>query len=473
MAIQDDFSVNYETKTIDHISGTTKWSVFEKDGDSTDNLYWFLMDLFDDAEQMDDDFPIKKNSPIDFAVINDWTITDTALSFLKGAAITMQDGTVWSSIYSIGSDDVISNITLYVVQNGAVVYTAPTAGHIDILLKTNDAGTLIDGGEVTVMAHEWGYEYSHFVMDMSEGGRQPAAIATKPDANNTTAEATVGAYNIDIAFGATTEDVDDSGVVENYTIEVGLNSAHSMAEAYEYLKYVCRRGETALLNGAQGQLYLSGAAGYAVVAVAPFGTFAGGKFFGAQGVFFTLAERQSTDANLYELIDADGNTGIKEPISAPITVSGLAAEYKLLVAPESGGSINKAQYTTTASGNDASATTVTITTAPWADTPATGYIRVNGLRYKYSSVAGSVFTLDATAHPTGLSEAANSVNAYVPWLDLDPVGAVSASVGVKYSADRDLICITRLKGILAPNITGTLTSAGFATTAIINIDPIV
>ena len=49
--ISDDFSLNYSTKKISHASGSTRYTV--------NALYSWMMDLFDDASQMDDTVPIK------------------------------------------------------------------------------------------------------------------------------------------------------------------------------------------------------------------------------------------------------------------------------------------------------------------------------------------------------------------------------------------------------------------------------
>ena len=46
MAIADDWTINYSLKTITHSSGATVYTVLE--------LYSWLMDLFDDASQVED-----------------------------------------------------------------------------------------------------------------------------------------------------------------------------------------------------------------------------------------------------------------------------------------------------------------------------------------------------------------------------------------------------------------------------------
>ncbi|MCK4620731.1 MAG: hypothetical protein KAT62_00810 [Desulfuromonadales bacterium] len=466
MAIQDDWTLNYTAKTITHSAGTTIYTVLA--------LYSWLMDLFDDASQMDDDVPMAAQTPTEFSLINGWSIPDSSIEdFLKGGALTdTADDTVFGNIYTIGSDGVISNITLYVVQNGAVLFTAAAAGHIDKLVKVKNAGTLIDSGMVTVFAREWGYTYDHYEMDMSAGGRQPAPIAVSADSNNTTAVGTVGAYTATLAFGSYTEDVDQSGTDENYEAVVDLKSTYGVDDAYEYLKYLTRRGETGLVDGVQGQLYTAADAAYAEVKAAPLGTFAGGKFFGARGLYFLLSGRPAAEANKYELIDSDGNTQITEPTSITVQITSLDAADRVLVALASAGDLVTDQYATAASGNLTGSSTVTLTSTPAADTPSSGVLRITGKRYEYSSYSGAVFTLDTTAHPTGLEEDNNSADVYIPWLD-KTAGGSTASVGVSYAADRDVIARVRQKGILPFESPGAITSTGLSIAAIRTTDNIV
>lgn len=467
MAIQDDFTINYSAKTITHTAGTTVYTV--------NQLYSWLMDEFDELDQLDDPVPMAASTPSEYSFINGWTFgaPTTDINFLKGGAITdTADDTVWSNIYTIGSDSVISNITLYIVQNGAVLLSAGAAGHIDILVKTKAAGTLIDSGLVTVFARDWGYTYDHYQMNLSSGGRQPAPISVQVDLNNATAIGTVAAYVIGVAFGSYQADVNNDTVNENYVVEIDLNLTRTIAESYEYLKYITRRGATALVNGVQGQLYTRANAAYNELKAAPFGSFAGGKFFGARGVHFKLAERLGSDANKYELIDADNNAGIKEPTSITIEVTNLdgtgPAFDRVLVALDDGaGGIDLDQYTTTASGNTTGSGTVTLTVAPPADTPATGVIRINGVRYTYTGIAGAVVTLSGT-----LSSDANSAPCFIPWIDVQ-AGGVSASANVAYVADRNVIIRVRQKGIQPFETVGTITTGGLSVAAIRTPDNVV
>ena len=80
MAIADDWTINYSAKTITHIAGTTVYTAL--------SLYSWLMDVFDDASQMDDDVPMSAQTPTEFSLINGWSIPAASYPYLKGGAIT-------------------------------------------------------------------------------------------------------------------------------------------------------------------------------------------------------------------------------------------------------------------------------------------------------------------------------------------------------------------------------------------------
>ncbi|AKM79016.1 MAG: hypothetical protein UX85_C0003G0189 [Candidatus Beckwithbacteria bacterium GW2011_GWB1_47_15] len=72
------FQVDFKTKTI---------SCQEKGSGKSYNakqLYSFLMDLFDEPENMRYDIPIKAQAKDEFKLINGWTIDKASRKFLKG-----------------------------------------------------------------------------------------------------------------------------------------------------------------------------------------------------------------------------------------------------------------------------------------------------------------------------------------------------------------------------------------------------
>lgn len=160
--------------------------------------------------------------------------------------------------------------------------------------------------------------------------------------------------------------------------------------------------------------------------VSPFGTFAGGTFFGARGVAIT--GWVAADENSFQLTPIEGGTKAR-PQAFQITVTNLVgtaatdatadlvAVYELTSAA---GPINKTQY----SSNGAAAaggTTQTVDTSITADTPATGKIVIrdnsdNNANYyiRYASFSGTAFTLDntssGTCNDTGSTTTATNLN---------------------------------------------------------------
>ncbi|KKP38796.1 MAG: hypothetical protein UR29_C0011G0001, partial [Candidatus Woesebacteria bacterium GW2011_GWC2_33_12] len=244
-----------------------------------------------------------------------------------------------------------------------------------------------------------------------------------------------------------TNDIDENGTPENYSITVDCNQ-NSLANVYQHSKYITRRGETATTNtdDLQGQFYIgsdyrlrysgsitgtfsegntctqttSGAKGTIVevnttdkivilrnsrgtfdttnivtddtasgtftpnseasavtpIAAAPFGTFAGGKFFCAPGV--VLSDYLTADANNFQLVDDNGTVRLA-PTKATITVSNTRAGDKVAVfrLTGSGADINKAEYNATVQSQ--ATTTVVLGVPITTDSPgksAGGVIRL-------------------------------------------------------------------------------------------------
>jgi hypothetical protein len=214
---------------------------------------------------------------------------------------------------------------------------------------------------------------------------------------------------------------------------------------------------------------------------APFGTFAGGRFFGARGVWIT--NMHANDANNYQILDSN-NVNRTPPISVPISVDGLESGDRVAVFRTTGptGDIDKTYLTSHASVNTTGSTTFTTQETIPNDTPASGRLRVvdktdmSEQSYSYSSYAGSVFLgivkLFGSEDP-GLDRDYNDNDTvYVPYIEAVATGG-SVSVGITYEADRSVLTRVRIKGILPYSIRGTLTNAGYSTTAIRNPDNIV
>lgn len=275
-------------------------------------------------------------------------------------------------------------------------------------------------------------------------------------------------------------------------------AGRTLAQTYEFLKYFVRDGQA--ISGVlcypafssstnldfeylDGQEYITAftdrvvaANSYSPVKAAPFGTFAGGTFFGARGVW--LESMHSADIKNYQLIDTNGSTR-NPPNQISLVVGNLTASDKVAVFPAFGGAVDKAQFNI---GTAVSAsTTLTITGTIPSDTPSSGYVRailgVSGSeqRYSYSGWNGSSFTV-----PSGLEFTyAGTDKCYVPYIESSVTGGdTSATQIVIYATDRNVLVRVRRYGgsgdsILPFETTAQIVSTGMSVTTIRTNDTIV
>lgn len=451
--IQDDFTINYATKRISHTSGTTVYTA--------NQLYSWLMDTFDELGQMDDPVPMSAQTPTAYSWINGWAFnSDTDYNYISGGAINdTTNNDLWVNIYTLGTIEVGTQI--YVEQDGSELTSWWGTGHIDVLIKVRDNGTLIDGGNVVILARELGNTYDYFPIDLSSGGRNAVPLSTANDLNNQTSEATIAGYNdISITFGTISRDLNNGNGVLNYDVEIDC-AGRPLSQVYEFLKYVTRRGESGLLNGIEGQFYKYANAAYTPVKQAPFGTFAGGTFFGARGVWITnYAANQS-----FQLIASDGSTQ-SPPNTVYVEITGLVSGDRaaMFILDGVGGSIVKAQYTIAS----ATANSITLNEAISGDTPQSGYFREadNSTVFEYTSWSGSTFT-GVTPDPSSVTG-----DCFVPLIDAEATGS-SINNSLIYSSDIPVIVRVRRYGILPFEIEGLVTSSGLSQAAIRTPDNIV
>lgn len=496
---------------------------------------------------------------------------------------------LFPNVYTLGSIEEDDDQQIYIIQNNVSLTewwpdagAIPATRHIDVLIKTKEAGVEIDQGKITVFLRHYPSDastlnpadlYDHFDIDLTGGGRNAVPLATSPDLNNTNTHAIVSAYtDITIAFvngtithgaisggtgsftnfeevtggtsgakgvmlldssgtmtlGNVKDGVFQSGEVitggtslsqatttstltvastmkKNFIKEaerdysVIINCAtRRLSQVYEYLKYVLREnsafqtygikstGGTLSQNILDGEQYIRAytdvttpANSYSPVKASPFGTFAGGKFFGARGVW--VENMNSLDILAFQLIDS-GNTTRTPPNQQTITISNLLANDAVAVfRTTSGTTIDKAMYSA-AAGNTTGLTTFIVSGTIENDTPASGTIRIvdtsdtsstREARHTYTSWDGSTFS--------GLSPAltkdytATDDKAYVPFID-KVAGATSESATVIYVSDRSILVRVRrytATAILPFETTGTFGSTGYSQTAIRTLDTIV
>ncbi|MHA2046919.1 MAG: hypothetical protein ACW99G_19180 [Candidatus Thorarchaeota archaeon] len=270
-----------------------------------------------------------------------------------------------------------------------------------------------------------------------------------------------------------------------FPYDVHINCAGmTLASVYEYLKSVTREDSTypmyvattspaTLVYTEDGEEYQRAQIGYALSKTAPFGTFAGGVFFGARGVW--VQNMDSGDSQNYQLTDAGGNTRTPPNFQA-LTVTAASPGDRISIFRTTGDNftINKALYTV-ASGVSGG-NSVYVSTPIATDTPTTGFLRIVDVsasnfewRRGYTSWTGTIFTL-GTNLASNLANASDTV--YVPYIDVQAT-QTSVSQTVIYASDRFVMARVRLKGIIPFQTKGTFKSTGYSTAAIRTTDTIV
>ncbi|MEM7505538.1 MAG: hypothetical protein AAF415_02240 [Pseudomonadota bacterium] len=413
MAFLDDFTVDLDAGDIRHASGNTVYSVLD--------AHVALQDRADDADGIDNDNPSSlagtRNATIPsiLTLLNDgpegtaYNIDDAAAQFISFGSIEQDGGqTLYSGLKTIGS--IVAGSPMYVVQNGVKLNTFWPDGHIQIMVKVRATGDLIDNGDVTVFSRKYGQTYNAFDLNLAAGSESSAAITTALDASITLSEVEAAAVldDLTIVVGDVSRDLNNGNGSRTYggVIDCG---GRRLSEVYQALQYLTRQGSVDQIDGVAGEIYRKLKPAYAAVSAAPFGTFAGGTFFAAQGWF--LENVPAADATAYQLIDDTGDAQ-SPPITAVISVGNLIAGDRVIVTRQSGGSDLKQEYTA-AAGNDAGGGVFVINEPIKVDTPAAGQIRISdGQNLEYSGYAGSAFTLVGAIG----ADVADGASLYVPFI---------------------------------------------------------
>lgn len=417
MAIQDDFSVA-SNGDIRHVSGTTVYSV--------NAFHAWLQDLADDSAPSgndlisilsDDPSSIEggraTDKPRALNLLGAFNIDDDAAKYINFGSVAQASGaTLYTGLKSIGTP-LVAGSPVYVVQNGAKLTTYWPNGHIQIMVKAKTGGALIDAGDVRVFSRKYGQTYSDFLTNLAAGGEQPVAISTALTDWTTLNEAGAAALSAKVTI--TPGDVNKTlgANTKLFKGQIILSGGCTVAEAAQYLQYICREASTTTINGVEGWRYRALDAAYDPNAAAPFGVVAGGKWFVAQG--WWVEGVLAGDSQNYQLTSHDG-TVMTAPIAATIEIGNLTAGDRVLAGRDNGsGGFLTNEYTlngaTTSAGN-----TCVVNEAIKADTPPVGYIRVNGVPYNYTGYnAGTkTFTISGTWGQIH----ANASPAWVPFLDL-------------------------------------------------------
>ncbi len=308
--VATDWSINTSTGAITHTTGSTRYTVRD--------LYSYHQDYMDDSTRVHLGPFMYGITPTQFELINSGDISDADIEDLKGGSIEFPDGDLWSNVYNVGT--LTGTPTIYIYQGTSKITIHWPAGDIDILIKVKNAGSLISSGLVTGYARKWGYTYDHYESDLSAGGRNVMPLSTIADINITETTTTVDAWSdVTFTFGSTSKDFGDGDGPQTYYLVINCNN-RPISEVYQRAQYVCREGAADTLNGAAAETYQKANAAYTANKSAPFGTYAGGTWTLAQGIW--LDNVASADSVNYILTDHAGNThqNVITPGAASATV---------------------------------------------------------------------------------------------------------------------------------------------------------
>ena len=456
MAIADDFSVD--------ASGNIRQATAFVPGTSvrytTLALHAWLQDLADNAAPSgDDDVSILDSNPSELAgkrnasrpmaltLLPNFNVNDATSQWFKFGSVEQNSGDdLYTGLKVIGS--LVSSSPIYILQNGSKLTKYWADADVDsgfqILVKAKAGGSLIDSGDITVFSRKYGQTYSHFDANLAAGGEQAAALSTAVDANVDVGTITPtvaasyfstaiggsampGTEKIALVYGDTTQDLGGGAGSKLHKGTITLDGTITLSQAYQALMWACSESSTITFGTIPGWRYrvLPGQT-YAENVAAPFGTFAGGKWFVAQGWWLTGV--QSADSKNYQLISHDGTIEVP-PTSIVLEVTNVTTSDYVLVARDNGsGGIDDTEYTVTAS---AAATSVNVTGLK-PDTPASGVIRINGNRHTYTSWSGATVSGLSPAVPGG---GYSSAPAFIPFIDGAPSGSTIQSAAMQFNAN--------------------------------------
>ncbi len=398
------------------------------------------------------------------------------------AADSLTGETLYSNPYSLGT--IVNNPNLYIYQDGKEIPAWWAAGHIDILVKTMEAGVNIDSRKITVFGREWQDEGTSFEITLTSAGQNAVPLGNKADANNTSAigdvedlqDGTTASIAIDFNFASPFQyDIAGGTSYDDYTVQIDCDGRR-LSDVYEVTKYWTAENTSKVLevdsdgNTIPGESYRYARASYGSESIAAaFGTFAGGKFFGAQGVYFI--NLHADDVQSFQL-STDAGVPRTPPNYQAFAMGGVVAGDRVSVYKSTGSGstdVDKAQYSLSGSNT---LNTITVSVAIPTSTPTTGTIKVvddDGTEtdYSYSAWAGSDFTVTISADTYSGTE-----KAYVPYLYEQAAGTTVTETSTIHTADIYVVGRVRKAGIKPYEAPGLFGATGYSATAIRNTDSI-
>lgn len=427
---------------------------------TTLELHAWLQDLADNPAASGDDLvSILGSNPSELAgkrnvsrpaaltLLPTLNVDDATSQWFNFGSIEQDSGDdLYTGLKVIGS--LVASSPIYILQNDAKISKywadADVNTSFQILVKAKAAGTLIDFGDITVYSRKYGQTYSHFDANLAAGGEQAAALATSFDNNVDIATitpavaagyfssaiggtATPGTQKITLAYGDTTQDLGGGQGSKLHKGTITLDGTITLLQAYQALMWATSELSTITFNAIPGFRYrvLPGQT-YAENIAAPFGTFAGGKWFVAQG--YWLDGVLLADGKNYQLTSHDG-TVQTPPTTVAVQIGGvLSGDYVLVARDNGSGGILTSEYTVSAS---AAATSINVPLLK-ADTPASGVIRIGGDRYEYTGWAGTTLSGLSPAIKAG---GYSSVAAFIPLIDDLATSGTIGSANFQFSTN--------------------------------------
>jgi hypothetical protein len=590
MAIGDDFTINYTNLFVSHSSGTDVYS--------SQQLYSWLQDTFDEQGQMDDTVPMSAQTPTAFTLINGWFMPEKSTRYLDGGSIqtdgwlneiyvaegaettpfvagdigkqitgsTSEDigtlldfqtdswnknfkvyirasssndtfasaevlevsggvgqitttaaagtgETIFTNVYTLGT--ITDPTYLYILQSGSIIDGFGEAwwdsGSIDILLKTQEAGTEIDLTWLNLFAREYGTAYDNFRLQAGTG-RNAIPLATSADGFNTTVTESISALtgSVTITFYSESQqfDLNNGNGAQPYkcVVDCGTNT---LSDIYEYTKWLTERStlfdiglpttESVQVltptNYKTGSIYQSVSESIHNVSIftankqSPFGSYTG-QFFAARSIWLT--NMAAGDVKNYSLIDDLGVTQ-NPPNTVTAAVTSVSASDRVAVfrLTAAAGDINKTEYTLLSGsdpGNNQSGSIYVCVSGTIAtDVPKTSKLRIVDDSYSFSTwtngttgdLSGTFFLTASVDNPGpgyGLTQDyADASASYVPIIDVLSTGTSVSNTLVQTTTIPVLIRVrngTLNNGILPFEVESEILTTGMSVAAIRTTDSI-
>jgi len=261
MAIEDDFTVDLNGDIRYVGGGSTYYTVLE--------LHRFLQDLADDQEASGNDLiditstkPSERSTDNIIELLEPYNIDKDASEQLYDGSILQYGGDeLFSGLVVVG--EVVTGTELIIIRDNQIITSwwgtginQDAANNILLrtLIRTRQNGVDINGKRIRVEAKEFNDEYAEFSLTMGLGN-STAAIFTGEDLNNTTAQATVAAWDCSNTEGYQLIDLNDGSGDQPYYSKWDLGTRTNINDIYEFTKNIQRRGTAETIHGISGALF--------------------------------------------------------------------------------------------------------------------------------------------------------------------------------------------------------------------------